>query len=44
MFNAFLRLKVHLLRQDSTAGAEQIKAMLACEDFSHEILRVRSAL
>ena len=40
VFNAFLRLKVHLVQQDSKAAAEQIKAMMSCEDFSHEILRV----
>ena len=40
VFNAFLRLKVHLLEQDSKAAGDQIKAMLSCEDFSHEILRV----
>lgn len=40
VFNAFLRLKVYLLQQDSKAAGDQIKAMLSCEDFSHEILRV----
>lgn len=39
-FNAFLRLKIHLLQQDSKAASDQIKAMLSCNDFSHEILRV----
>ena len=40
VFNSFLRLKIYLLRQDSKAAGDQIKAMLSCEDFSHEILRV----
>ena len=40
VFNAFLRLKVRLLQQDTQAAAEQIKAMMTCEDFTHEILRV----
>ena len=40
VFNAFLGLKIHLLQQDSKAASDQIKAMLSCEDFSHEILRV----
>ena len=40
MFNVFLRLKVCLVQQDSKAAADQIKAMLACEDFTQEILRV----
>lgn len=39
VFNAFLGLKIHLLQQDSRAAGDQIKAMLSCEDFSHEILR-----
>lgn len=41
VYNAFLRLKVYLLQQDSKAAAHQIRAMLDCEDFTHEILRVR---
>lgn len=40
VYNAFLRLKIHLLQQDSKAAGDQIKAMLSCEDFSHEVLRV----
>ncbi len=42
VFNAFLKLKVHLLQKDSTAAADQIKAMMKCDGFSHEILRVSS--
>ena len=42
VYNAFLRLKIHLLQQDSRAASDQINAMLSCEDFSHEVLRVRA--
>jgi len=41
VFNAFLRLKVHLLQKDRRAAANQVQAMMKCEDFTHEILRVR---
>lgn len=40
VYNAFLRLKIHLTQHDSQAAAQQVKAMLGCDDFSHEILRV----
>ncbi|DBB18553.1 TPA: hypothetical protein ACH3X3_000186 [Trebouxia sp. C0006] len=40
VFNAFLRLKVHLLQKDCRAAANQVQAMMKCEDFTHEILRV----
>lgn len=43
VYNAFLRLKIYLTQQDSQAATEQIKAMLSCDDFSHEILRVSVA-
>ena len=42
VYNAFLRLKIHPLQQDTKAASDQIKAMLSCEDFSHEVLRVRA--
>ena len=44
VFNAFLRLKVYLLQRNSQAAADQIKIMLSCDDFSHEILRVSVSL
>lgn len=40
VFNAFLRLKVYLLQKDRRAAANQVQAMMKCEDFTHEILRV----
>ena len=40
VYNAFLRLRIHLSRHDSQAAADQVKAMLTCDDFTHEILRV----
>ena len=40
VFNAFLRLKVHLLQKDCRAAANQVQAMMKCEDFTHEVLRV----
>ena len=44
VFNSFLRLKVHLLQKDCTSAVSQIQAMMKCEDFSHEILRVSHKL
>ena len=44
VFNSFLRLKVHLLQKDCTSAVSQIQAMMKCQDFSHEILRVSHKL
>ena len=36
----FVRLKVHLLQDNTAAAVQQLQTMLGCEDFTHELLRV----